>query len=494
MSYVCTGMNVIVGLTYTPVMIRLLGQNEYGLYSLAGSVVSYLSLFSLGFLGAYFRFYFRFKSKDDNDGVARLNGMFLSLFLCISVIALIFGNILVQFTPQILGTKLSIDELLKAKILMRILVINIALTLPSSLFDSIIGAYEKFIFQRIILLAGTVLNPLIGFPLLLMGYDSVMLVVITTFITIFKLLINIWFCINKLKVPFAFRNFNFGLLKEIAGFSFFLFVNMLIDQINWSIDKFILGRISGTAEVAIYSVGTQFNNMFMTLSCTVSPVFGPQVNKIAASDEETALDALTDIFTKVGRIQFILSLYLFVGYIIMGRLFIMAWAGNEYEHSFYVAFFLMLAMLVTSSHNLGIEIRRAKNKHRMASIILLITAMVNLFVSIPLAAKFGAIGSALGTSICVIASMPILDLYYTKVIGIRVKPLYKNIGKILLVSIIPITIGIIGTVFNKLLHCLLWEIVYTGLFMSFLWKFGLNDYEKGVVKNIKKIGKNEKNN
>ena len=50
LSYVSTGLNMAVQLLYTPLMIRLLGQSEYGLYTLVGSVVSYLSLFSLGFI------------------------------------------------------------------------------------------------------------------------------------------------------------------------------------------------------------------------------------------------------------------------------------------------------------------------------------------------------------------------------------------------------------------------------------------------------------
>lgn len=72
LSYVSMGLNMVVHLAYTPVMIRLLGQSEYGLYTLVGSVVSYLSLFSLGFTGAYLRFYSRYSHKGDKTGVARL--------------------------------------------------------------------------------------------------------------------------------------------------------------------------------------------------------------------------------------------------------------------------------------------------------------------------------------------------------------------------------------------------------------------------------------
>lgn len=38
LSYISIGLNNIVGLLYTPYMLRMLGQNEYGLYSLVASV------------------------------------------------------------------------------------------------------------------------------------------------------------------------------------------------------------------------------------------------------------------------------------------------------------------------------------------------------------------------------------------------------------------------------------------------------------------------
>ena len=49
LSYLSTGINIVVQLVYTPLMLRLLGQSEYGLYTLVASIVSYLSLFSLSF-------------------------------------------------------------------------------------------------------------------------------------------------------------------------------------------------------------------------------------------------------------------------------------------------------------------------------------------------------------------------------------------------------------------------------------------------------------
>ena len=59
LSYTGEAVRIAVSLIYTPVMLRLLGQSEYGLYQLVYSVVSYLSLMSLGFGSSYMRFFSR---------------------------------------------------------------------------------------------------------------------------------------------------------------------------------------------------------------------------------------------------------------------------------------------------------------------------------------------------------------------------------------------------------------------------------------------------
>ena len=313
LSYLSTGISILIQLVYMPVMIRLLGQSEYGLYTLVSGVVSYLSLFSLGFSGAYLRFFSRFQQKNDRDGLASLNGMFFSLFCVLASAALICGITLSFFPEQIFGSKLSSGELREARILMVIMVINIAISLAGSIFDSIVSAYEQFIFQRIISLCATVLNPFICLPLLLLGYGNIMLVVVSLCSTVARLALNLWFCFRKLRIPISFHGFQLPLLKEIGTFSFFLLLNMVIDQINWNVDKLILGHTNGTNEVAVYGVASQINSLVITFSTTISSVFSPRINRIAADETLNSKKEFTVLMAKIGRVQ-----WMILGLVTMG--------------------------------------------------------------------------------------------------------------------------------------------------------------------------------
>lgn len=484
LSYLSMGITIAIQLVYMPVMIRLLGKSEYGLYSLVSSVVSYLSLFSLGFTGAYLRFFAKFYS--DRKKLASLNGMFLVLFGILSILATICGIILSFFPEEIFGSKLSEAELSKARMLLLILVVNIAISLIDGIFSSIIGAYEQFIFQRVIGMLSAIMNPFVCLPLLLMGYGSVMIVSVTTGITLLRFMINVWFCLCKIKIPIAFHGFQWGLLKEIVIFSSFLLINMVIDQINWNVDKLILGHEKGTEEIAVYGVASQINSLFITFSTTISSVFAPRVNHIAAQKENDYQKEFTELMARIGRIQWLILGLVTGGFIVFGRYFIVhIFAGEGYEDAYAASLFLVLPALIPLIQNIGIEMQRALNKHQFRSIIYLIMAVGNVAISIPLAAKWGAIGAAMGTAISLlVANGVIMNVFYHKVLQIDMKYFWREIISTWKGFVIPAIVAVVIMRFVKFENLTVFcgtAMVFSVVYVVSVWVFSCNESEKNLI-------------
>lgn len=485
LSYVSMIVQNIIAIVYTPVMLRLLGQSEYGLYQLVYSVVSYLGLLSFGFGSAYVRFYSRYKVKDDQEGIAKLNGMFMIVFNIIAIIALLAGGVLVGNVNNLFSKSLTANEINTATILMILMVINLAISFPSSVFDSFVTAHECYFFQRVISLLQTVLNPFLTLPLLVMGYKSISLVVVTTILTVSKFIINYWYCIKKLRMRFIFHNMNFSLLKEIGVFSFYIFINMIVDQINWSVDKFILGVFSGTTAVAIYAVGGQINTMYMSLSTSISSVFIPRVNKIVARDENNN-EELTELFTRVGRIQFIILAMVIGGFIVVGKYFINVWAGTDYNKAYYVALLLIIPVTVPLTQNLGIEIQRAKNMHIFRSIIYFLIAIGNVFISIPLVQLFGEMGAALGTAISlIIGNIIVMNWYYQVKIKLDMLYFWKQILMLMPCVVTSTLLALFLSnilIVNSIVNFIIVGVFYVLVYLVCLITFGMNSYEKNLIK------------
>ena len=495
LSYISTVISIIIQLIYMPVMIRLLGKSEYGLYSLVSSVVSYLSLFSLGFTGAYLRFFAKFYSNKEK--LASLNGMFLTLFSILSLIATICGVILSFFPKQIFGSKLLESELSKARVIMLILVINIAITLISGIFESIIGAYEQFVFQRIVGIVSAIVNPFICLPLLLLGHGSITIVVVTTGVTLARFVVNVWFCICKIKIPISFREFQWSLLREITVFSSFLLINMIIDQINWNVDKLILGHTNGTEEIAVYGVASQFNSLFITFSTTISSVFAPRVNHIAVQKGKNYRDEFTKLMAKIGRIQWLILGLVTGGFVVFGQYFIVhIFAGKGYEDAYKAALYLVIPALIPLIQNIGIEMQRALNKHQFRSIIYLIMAIGNIGISIPLASKWGAIGAAMGTAFSLlIGNGLIMNMFYHKVLHIDMKYFWKEIAITWRGFLIPTMLAVVimrCVVFTNIIIFLICVFIFTVVYCVSILTFSCNEEEKSLISGMIKRKKDEK--
>lgn len=490
LSYISMGVSTIISIIYTPIMLRLLGQSEYGLYQLVFSVVSYLGLLSFGFGSAYMRFYARYKVQNDQEGIARLNGMFMTVFIGIAILAILAGSILINNVQLIFEQSLTLGEIQTAKVLMALMVFNVAVTFPASVFDSIVTSQEQYFFQRLINMLRTVLNPFLCLPLLIMGFGSISLVLVTTVLTLASFGINMWFCFKKLHTRFAFGHFDKALFKEIGVFSFYIFLNQIIDQVNWSVDKFILGMITGTVGVAVYSLGAQLNGYYLSLSTSISSVFIPRVNKIVAQSNDNKI--LTEIFTKVGRVQFILLALIIGGFVFLGKPFIALWGGEGYGTSYYVGLWLMIPVTIPLIQNLGIEIQRAKNMHQFRSIVYILIAIGNVCLSIPLCKIYGPVGCAIGTaSSLLLGNGLIMNWYYHAKVGLNIRYFWWEIVKFLPALIVP---GIAGyfimhfATIHSYVTLAIWGIVFVTIYAVSMWFVGLNAYEKALFSGpVKKL-------
>lgn len=495
LQYIQMALNIIINLIYTPMMLRILGDAEYGIYNLASSVISYLSLLSLGFGASYIRFYSKYKAENNEKGVKSLNGLYIIVFSVIGLIALTAGLFISCNVSVFFNETYTQQNLETARILMIFLAFNLAVSFPASVFTSYITSQEKFIFQKLVNMGKTILSPCLSIALLLLGYGSIGMVIATTVISLAVDFINVFYCIGKLNMRFSVAHPNFALLKEIFTFSVFIAINQIIDQINWQTDKIILGKMINASAVAIYAVGANINTMYLNFSIAISSVFTPQIHKIVndKSKEETEKNReLTDLFVSVGRIQFLVLGLILTGFIFFGRFFVIEWAGEGYADSYYIALLLICPATISLCQNIGIEIQRAKNKHQFRSIVYLIMAILNVGISILFTYWWGYIGTALGTTISlIVANGLIMNIYYHKKIGINVIEFWKQIIKTLPGFILPVASGIVLLEFihyTKIWQFLALILAYCAIFAVSVWLLSMNRNEKNlIIKPIKKI-------
>lgn len=440
LSYVSIGLNNIVGLLYTPYMLRMLGQNEYGLYSLVASVVAYLTVLDLGFANAIVRYTAKFRTDGKVKEQYEMFGMFLILYFCIGIIAFFLGLGVYCNVDTLFDISMTTEDLEKIQTMMLLMCFNLAFTFPMSVWGAIITAYENFVFQKLVNIVRIVLNPLVMVVLLSMGYKAIAMVVVITLFNVLTLSINAWYCFYKIKIKVRFGQFQWGFLREISIYSLWIFLDSIVSRFYSSVGQIILGIYRGAAAVAIYALAIQLKSLFTSFSTALNSVLLPRVTALAAkegSDKE-----ISDLFIRVSRLQYFVMSFVLVGFIIFGKEFIILWGGENYVQTYYVSLIILIPFSFDLISNVGIIVLQAKNKLKFRSIPLIVGSLVGLIFTIPFTNYFGVYGCAWAISISIFMSNVLASNWvFYKIANIDVVRYWKEVMQM---SWFPLIIIIIG--------------------------------------------------
>ena len=490
LSYVVLALQNLVGLLYTPFMLRMMGKSEYGLYSIAVSIVAYLTILDLGFGNAIVRYTAKFRAENKQEEQYEMFGMFFLLYCGIGLIALLAGGVLYWNAENIFDASMTANELSRTKIILALMVFNLAITFPFSLFGSIITAYEQFVFQKLIAIVRIILNTATMIVLLNLGYKAIAMVVVATIFNILTLGLNFWYCKHYLKIKLKFARFQWDFLKEVSIYSFWIFLNAIMDRIYWSTGQFVLGAYAGTVVVAVFAVAIQLEHMYMSFSTAISGVFLPKVTAMAVRESDGR--AISDLFIKTGRIQYCVMILVLTGFFLFGRQFIHLWAGEGYDDAYFIAMLFFVPLTIPLIQNLGITILQARNQMKFRCILYLVISLVSLGAQIPLSKYYGGIGCACAIAgALVLGQIIIMNVYYQVRQKIDIVGFWVEIIKM---SVVPAVLTVLtyyvlqqyalDSVVKLVSGIVLYLVVYLPLFFM----LSMNAYERDLIlKPIKKI-------
>jgi len=482
LSYVNMGLQALIGFVYIPMLLVFLTKEQYGLYQLVGSMIAYIAVMDFGLANTTVRYYSRLRALNNIQGQENLLAIMLRLYMGIAVAIIVVGIILLHVLLPFYTKTLSATDLITAKYVYWIMMFNLAVTIPGHIFSAIIQAHEKFIFLRCASFFNIILQPCFVFVVLHFKASIIALVVVQTLCNVSLFMANAYYSVCKLKARFHLHKWDGKFVKEILFFSFFIFLNAIMDQIYWKTGQLILGAVVGTVSVAVYSVTVQLCMSYMGFSSNISSVFLPKLSALATQKDMRETNA---IFLKVGRLQFYIVMLIFWGFLLFGRQFIHLWVGNSFLPAYTYAAILMAALIVPLVQNTGILILQAKNKHAFRAIVFVIIAILNVCISIPLAKQYGAMACACVTAGCLVLGQGlILNVYYAK-LGVQIISFFGHIGEIFLAMLLPV--GLTGLVLTKVsitpsIPVLGAQIaLFTILYGFTMWELAMNDYEKNLI-------------
>lgn len=480
-TYVCYFINFIVTFIFTPFIIKNVTQTFYGIYQISLSIAAFLLILNFGIPNSFIRFYSIEKLKSKSD-IKSLNSGYFFTMIAVSCIILIVGLILTFFVCPIVFSSFNAFELETFYKLNVVNCINAALTTIVSAFETYFYVHEKYHVDKISNCIHFCLSTIISTILMVEGYPIYYIVCVTLLFTSLKLVFSFYYSRQRLGFSISAKCIDFSQMKTLYAYAIFIFINIVSDQVNWSIDRFLLGSMVGPNSSAIYSVASQIQSMYMQMMIAISAVFVTKINNLISSGNNKEA---SELFVSVGRYQFMLSGLIIFGFITYGKQFISFWAGNEYGNAYYIAIILLISATPLYIQNIGTEIQRAKNLHKFRAFVYLFMSIFNLFISIVLIKMFDETGAAIGTAIAlIIGDGLITNYYYKKAVHLPVKEFWTSIVKITPAFIPIIVISIINKFFIvpiDFIHSIPHIVVFTLVYLLSIYLFVLDKTEKDKI-------------
>lgn len=483
LSYLTIFLGTMISIVYTPIMLRMLGQGEYGLISLSQSVVGYLGLLNLGLGSAMVRYITRYKAEENKEMEYGVMTLFLKIFGFLSLVILLVGTLLVFNIHGLFSQSLTEEEFSKLQKLMILMTFNVAMSMISSVFYAVMMAYERFVFTKAVGIINIVINPLIMLPLLFLGSKSVGITIASTMLNLINVVVVVYYVFGILKVRIKHVKFERSFLRELFGFSFYVLFALIVDKVYWGTDQFILGAVAGTVVVAVYNIGANFVSYYMQFSTAITGMFLPRLTTMDVthvSDTE-----FSDLFTKVGRLQYLILAFVLTGFILLGKRFIVLWAGLDYEESYYIALFVLIPFTIPLIQNLGLQMMYARNLHKFRSLVLFGIAILNVCISIPMARIYGGLGCAAVTGgTFILGQFFILNWFYKVKMRIDIFKFWKEIGKLIICTCVILVISYYVCSFmvvNTWLYLFINAFLYAIIYVIIMWFWGMNAYEKSLI-------------
>lgn len=489
LSYFAILVNIVTGLLYTPWMIRCIGREEFGLYTLAMSVIS-LFVFDFGLSSAVTRFISKYLAKGEEEKANNFLGLVYKLYLGIDVLLFVVLVGVYFFIPQIYK-ELTPDEIEKFKIVYAMAACYSVFSFPFIPVNGVLTSYEKFIqlklcdvFHKLVIVVTMSVCLLLGYGL----YALVMVNALSGALTIVAKL----YCIKrytKSRVNLSYSSKSE--LKGIASYSGWVTVKSLSQRCIMNVAPSILGMLSGSAEIAVLGIAITLEAYTFTFSNAINGMFLPKVSRNIANNVD-----ILPLMIRIGRIQIIVIGLIVTGFVLFGNEFIHLWVGDKFKDSYMCAVLMIIPSFFHLPQEIAHQTVYAMNKVKIEAKVFILMAVVNIAGAFFFAPRFGATG--IGMSICFAYFLRTIgmDIIYYRQMKLDILSFFSKSYIPFLLPLIPVLcIGILIDLFFPIhgwIGLSIQVVLYSIVYCLIVYSIFMNKSERNLILSpINKVTKNQ---
>jgi O-antigen/teichoic acid export membrane protein len=386
-----------VGFFLAPYLVRALGDARYGVWCVVESILAYFTLFDLGIAACLVRFVAKHHATDERTELNRTVSASLALFALAACGALLVGGAVTPLVAPGLERKLGTPgDVLPFMLLM---LVNLALTLPLSVFPTILDGLQRFGAKsavRLVCLAvrvGGVVWVTETRPGLLP------LAVVFTLTNLVEHALAAVLCFRLLpRLRLSYRLIDRATLRAVRGYSVDAFLAMLAGRITVQTGAIVVGGFLTVAAAAHYALAARLVEMAKNLLRSATTTLTPAVSQREATGD---LPGVRRVLLDGTRFVLYLVLPIHLGLLAFGRPFLARWVGGE-EYAawcFPATAVLSATLTVGVAQSVAARVLYGMGRLRLFARLALVEAVLNLGLSLALVGPFGLVGVAVAVAV-----------------------------------------------------------------------------------------------
>ncbi len=433
-SYAQQVVAVAVFMFLTPYAARLLGTEQFGLWSLMWSMVGVLGLVDMGVSSAVVKFVADARGRNDPDRVRQLSATFFWVQSALALIVLLVASGLIPLLDTLFDIPPQYRRI--AMIVFAILSFRVASGMPFGLFAGLLAAHRKEAYTSLTKAAGTVVYGVCVFLALKLQPTAISLATCNILVHVAAnavIILLAYRTVPEFSIhPHAFRR---TLVREISAFSGAAFMVQISSLLYTRVDTFIVQRFLALAAVARYSIAMQTISRGALFCRQMNSALTPLVAEMKGADDQQNIRL---VLRKGTKLNTALSTPLMGGLIWLAGDLVHSWMGPEFAASVLPLRFLAVAAWIDAVCGIsGSVLTMTGHQKRMARLTVA-GQLANIALTLLLVRRFGIGGVAFASLVASSAIAVITVGFAVKTFEVSIRHTYGPI----LASAIPFALMI----------------------------------------------------
>jgi O-antigen/teichoic acid export membrane protein len=482
-SYSRDIIDTITFLVLIPFIIKTLGSESFGLWSLIWAFLVFFDLADLGFGASVVKFVADARGREDSE---RQQKIVCTLFWVYMILGgLVVGGVLLSLLFFNRVFQIPDDQTATARSVLLILGVRSALYMPLGMFRGILAGHQKLKVDNWYKIVGNLIYfaaVLIILPRIPDLWLLATLNAVTGVLPLIAMMIHVKRTVPQVSIhP---RHFDRALIGEVTSFSLYFSFIQVAGLIATRADAIVIKLFLPLQMVAIYSIGLRLAEKAGYFCSHLNRVLSPVVAELHGAAEQANIRAL---WYRGAKFTVAFSTPFLLGLALLADPLVNAWTGPEFREAGAVCRWLVAAVTISVFHGSSVNILSMGGHQQLTARALLGGQVLNIILSFLLIHPFGIKGVAMATCF---AYVPLyigtIQIYASRIHGRSPWDFYRHtvvpaILPALLMASLFLLIQQHWTLSN-LVEVALVEILGIAVFAVAFWLVGFNAREKDYLR------------